>query len=270
MKKSEIIIILIVVVCLAAGAFVILNRPANVAIRKAFKAVSNFSIIDKNEYRQVIQDNTAYEKLITESIKREQELQRENEDLKAQNTKSKSKVLALRKQIQSLELNLDSALTNTQELAVNEQIQLFDEKTVGNVPSKLVDFEGEPLALIDPDRVADANISLLKAEFAFKAYKTCEQIISEQFEQIQRMDMITNSLEWSLSEKDRQLELRMLQYNNLLASHESVLKKANTIAIAGIGVGITAGVIAATVSLPVGMVVGAAGVTYIIIQKSNQ
>ena len=238
MRTSTIIIVIIIAVA-GVAVFSILNKPANLLIRKTFKELSGLAIIDGKAYDLMKEENKELSKRAKALGKERENIEKEYNELLKHKDTYKAEVAELQKELASTYAKLESDKETFEQIGIDEQLTIFDRETDGNIKSILIDFHGIDMAAIDPSRLASANWIIHQGKVYKKQVEVLEGITQQHSGQIQKLEALNINLVAQLHKADEIAETRTMQYYNCEAARREVISSAQRKAWIGWGAGIT-------------------------------
>ena len=244
MRTFTIIIVIIIAVA-GVAVFAILNKPANLLIRKTFKELSGLAIVDGAAFDMMKKDNKELSKRAKALEKEREDIEKEYNELVKQSSTYKAEVAQLQRELASTYAKLESDKETFDQMGIDEQLMVFDNETDGNIQSMLIDFHGIDMAAIDPLRIASANWTIHKGKVYKKQVQVLEGITHKQGGQIQKLEHINNNLIVQARKADELAAMRTIQYQNCEAARDEIMRDAQRRAtigwsagIAGVAVGV--------------------------------
>jgi hypothetical protein len=160
MKTTSAILMLVLFLVIGAGIFLILNRPANLIIRKTFKAIAGYEIVSSKDYDAIKASNKALEQAQEESRVRAQGYIEALAEVTARAQEAEKRADAMRISLVHSNIALEQARVTIKYLHPTESVQLYDENTEGLKESYIFESNGEPYVATELSRVVSANVQI--------------------------------------------------------------------------------------------------------------
>jgi hypothetical protein len=234
MKTFGIIMLVILLLLIGGTVFIVLNRPANLLIRKTFKTLTGLEIVSAKAYEQARADNVILEQ---QQISRQMiidSLLNYNDEIQNKLIIKELRNKALEARVISLNNELSQAKELFDAMTINNHMIEFDLLTDGSKPTFLSEYQGHEVAIAEPSRISDAawkihegNVAKEKAQI--QGERT--EVISDQLSIVQN---INTNLNDALQHEREQRKDEVQKRENCEQAQSNTLKKAKGIAGAGI------------------------------------
>lgn len=233
MKTFTTVVIVILVLLVAGTVFIVLNRPANLLIRKAFKTVTGIEFIKASE-------NAAKDALILNlTTDQQQSKAREDSLLNLVSVIDKDsaikdlRIKSLESRVVVLNAELDSAQSIFQILTKYEKTAEFDRKTAGNKATFIAEYEGHEVAMVEPERIFDATWKIHQGEVAHEIVQTQVEQIDVMHKKITMVETANKHLKSAINECHNQNAAEIQKREICEKSVNDAMKKAKGIAAGG-------------------------------------
>lgn len=235
MKTFGIVMLVVLFLLIGGTIFIVMNKPANLLIRKTFKTLSGLEIVSAKAYEQSKIDNMVLTEMQVQARAKADSLLAENlkisEELKLKEIRSKN----LETRVRALENELLEAKELFDSMSVNEQILQFDAYTIGSKPSFISDHKGHEVIITEPSRVADAAWQMHHGKAMQVIAETQQQRIHEIVDTNNMLERINTNLNNAIDQRNEENRLGVQKLDNCNNARKETLKQART--IGGVGVG---------------------------------
>ncbi len=237
MKTANVVVIVILVLLVAAGIFLVMNRPANLLIRKTFSFLTGYEIVSTKEYSAVKSKAEALELKVAESDARAQEYKRiASEGLKRASEAEDRAEMIERDYMSYLSKEKERA-DSIKYLPPIDQAVLFDNTTTGGQKSLVIQHEGQEMILTGVDRITSANQQIAENDRLNMELAYMSQILKETRDANNNYrNVVIPANERHINELTDQLNIKDDQIEMWKNSHSQAMAKGKRWMMTGIGV----------------------------------
>ena len=226
---------LVVLILLLGGVvFVIMNRPANLMIRKSFTALTGLELVNTKEYDQMRAENVLLEQqqisrqfIIDSLISTANLMQKELTDKEIRNQALEAREKTLTKQLAQAKEAFDAMI-------ITERLVDFDLLTDGSKPTFLSEYQGHEVAIAEPSRIADAAWKIHEGNTAKETVQIQAERIEVISDQLSIVQNINAHIGAALQREQEQGNDEVQKRQNCEQAQTNTLKKAKGIAGGGI------------------------------------
>ena len=226
---------MLVILLLAIGAtvFIVLNKPANLLIRKTFKSLTGLEVISAKAYEQVKADNLVLTQLQKQSRAKADSLEAVNRLIIDSGALKDLRINSLQTYVKSLTAELHRAKDSYDSLSVPEKFAGFDRMTEGSKATFISLYEGVEVAITEPDRITQATWKLMEGNsFRLQAEAQMEHVAALG-ERVEQLKSINSNLGLILDECRDEVAIEAQKRENCEAAEKQTLNQGKK--IAGVG-----------------------------------
>ena len=233
MKTFGVVMLFIILLLFGGTVFVIMNRPANLMIRKTFTALTGLEVVNAKAYDKMKTDNVLLEQqqndrqLIIDSLIITNDSIYEQLNLKElRNASLQARVFFLDKELASAKELFDG-------MNITDQMIEFDLLTTGSKPTFLSDYQGHEVAITEPSRISDAAWKIHEGS----VYRETVHVQAERIEvitdQLSMIKSVNVNLNTAIEHERDQRKDEVKKRENCEKAQTDTLKKAKGIAGGG-------------------------------------
>lgn len=233
MKKAGIAVLIIILVVGAGSVFLVLNKPASIFIRNAFKQIKDIRLTTDSDQRykdQIIEQLQQQQNI---HIMREDSLLRVNQSHSLDIIILKANQSSLKAVNQTLEKKLAEAKPVHFETSVSDQAILWDRQTAGQKVTLIIDYDDEQMVITEPTRIADANWKIHEGETVAQMHANDQEAIVSKDQQIKKLEAININLENARLQCHEQKTFEIKKREICEQSANDAMKRAKKFATGG-------------------------------------
>ena len=226
--------LVILLLVLGGVVFVVMNRPANLMIRKTFTALTGLEVVNAKAYDQARADNMLIaqqqvsRQLMIDSLINTNNLMAEKLSVK----ELRNKALEARENI--LIKELAQAKEAFDAMIITNRMIEFDLLTAGSKPTFLSDYQGHEVAITEPSRISDAAWKIHEGNTAKETVQIQAERIEVISDQLLIVYNINANLNAAIQHEQEQRNDEVQKRENCEQAQSDTLKKAKGIAGGGI------------------------------------
>lgn len=233
MKTFGVIMIFVVVLLSAAAVFVIMNRPANLMIRKTFTTLTGLEMVNANAYDHMKTSNVLLEQQQKDRQLIIDSLVVANDKIYEQLTLKELRNASLNARVFTLNKELAAAKELFDNMNITDQMIDFDRLTTGSKQTFISDYQGQEVAITEPSRISDAAWKIHEGNVAKETVSVQSERINVITDELTMVKSINANLNAFVDHEKEQRNDEVQKRENCEQAQEDTLKKAKGIAGAG-------------------------------------
>lgn len=233
MKTFKNVVLIVLLIGIGITVFVILNKPANLLIRKAFREFAKIEFVSTKEYDQMRESNkelTAKQEL---SRLRQDSIEAVNKVMEKEGIEKDKRIASLRARVNNLSYELIKAKEVFDSMDVTEKFADFDQLTFGVEPTFISTHEGREVAITGPDRIMDATWKIHEGIAVKEQLEVQSEQVAEMGGRIEQLKSINLNQGLINDECRNEVQIEIQKRENCERAESETLKKARKIAGGG-------------------------------------